>query len=89
VLEQALKKKQVREALMGLRPEQGFYARLRQALAQYRELSTKGEWPQVTAGPSLKKNLGSDRVVELRKRLAASGDLEANEAKRGIILMRN
>jgi murein L,D-transpeptidase YcbB/YkuD len=83
VLEQALKKKQVREALMGLRPEQGFYARLRQALAQYRELSTKGEWPQVTAGPSLKKNLGSDRVVELRKRLAASGDLEANEAKRG------
>lgn len=83
VLEQALKKKQVRKALMGLRPEQGSYARLRQALARYRELSSKGEWPRVTAGPSLKKNLTSDRVVELRKRLAASGDLETNEAKTG------
>jgi L,D-transpeptidase YcbB len=81
VLEQALKKKQVREALMGLRPEQGYYARLKQALAQYRELSSKGEWPRVTAGPSLKKDLTSDRVAELRKRLAASGDLEANEAR--------
>jgi len=83
VLEQALKKKQVREALMGLRPEQGSYARLRQALAQYRELSSKGEWPRVAAGPPLKKDLTSDRVVELRKRLAASGDLEANKTNRG------
>jgi murein L,D-transpeptidase YcbB/YkuD len=83
VLEQALRKKQVREALMGLRPEQGSYARLRQALARYRELSLKGEWPRVTAGTPLKKDLTSDRVAELRKRLAASGDLEADEAKGG------
>jgi len=83
VLEQALRKKQVREALMGLRPEQGSYARLRQALARYRELSLKGEWQRVTAGTPLKKDLTSDRVAELRKRLAASGDLEADEAKGG------
>jgi len=81
VLEQALKKKQIREALMRLRPEQSFYARLRHALARYRELSSKGEWPRVSAGPPLKKDSTSDRVVELRKRLAASGDLETNEAK--------
>ena len=78
-LEQALKKKQVREALAMMRPEQVSYERLRQALALYRELSLKGEWPQVSAGPVLKKDAVSDRVVELRKRLAASRDLEAEE----------
>jgi len=83
VLEQALKKKQIREALMRLRPEQGSYASLRQYLARYRELSSKGEWPRVSAGAALKKDVTSYRVVELRKRLASSGDLEINEAKRG------
>jgi murein L,D-transpeptidase YcbB/YkuD len=84
VLELALKKKQIREALVRLRPEQGSYVRLRQALARYRELSSKGEWPQVSAGPPLKKDSVSGRVVELKKRLAASGDLEAEEEKKGV-----
>lgn len=79
VLEQALKKKQVREALMTLRPEQGSYGRLKKALARYRELSSRGEWPLVSTGSRLKKGFVSDRVVELRRRLAASGDLEAVE----------
>lgn len=83
VLEQALKKKQVRESLIRLRPEQGVYSRLRQALARYRGLSLKGEWPQVSTGPRLKKGSTSDRVLELRKRLAASGDLESDEANGG------
>jgi murein L,D-transpeptidase YcbB/YkuD len=83
VLEQALKKKQIREALAALRPEQASYKRLRQFLARYRELSSKGEWPQVSTGPLLKKGSMSDRVVELRKRLAASGELEADEARGG------
>ena len=81
VLEQALKKKQIREALAALRPEQASYKGLRQSLARYRELSSKGEWPQVSTGPLLKKGSMSDRVVELRKRLAASGELEADEAR--------
>ncbi len=81
VLEQALRKKRIREALMKLRPGQDSYARLRQALAWYRELLSKDEWPRVSNGPLLKKKSASDRVVELRKRLAASGDLEADEAR--------
>ena len=89
VLEQALRKKQIREALMRLRPEQGSYAKLRQALAQYRELSSKGEWPMVSCGPSLKKDVRSERVVELRKRLAASGDLDAGKAKGGNLFDEN
>ena len=79
VLEQAVRKKQIREALMRLRPEQGSYAKLRQALARYRALSSTGGWPQVAAGPLLEKDSASYRVVELRKRLAASGDLDAND----------
>ncbi len=80
VLEQALREKQVREALTRLRPEQASYEGLREALARYRELlSSKGEWPRVSAGPPLKQDSESDRVVELKRRLAASGDLEAGE----------
>jgi len=83
VLEQALKKKRIREALMKLRPGQDSYARLRQALAWYRELLSKDEWPSVSNGPLLKNKSISGRVVELRKRLAASADLEADEARGG------
>jgi murein L,D-transpeptidase YcbB/YkuD len=80
VLEQALKSKQIRESLERLRPEQDSYGRLKRALAHYRELLSKGEWPLVSIGPPLKKDSRSARVVELRKRLAASGDLEPAEA---------
>ena len=80
VLEQAVRKKQIREALIKLRPEQSSYAKLRQALALYRELLLKGEWPRISSGPFLKKDVSSERVVELRKRLAASGDLDVGKA---------
>jgi len=83
VLEQAVRKKQILEALIKLRPEQGSYAKLRQALARYRELLLKGEWPRISSGPFLKKDVRSERVVELRKRLAASGDLDVGKAGGG------
>ncbi len=83
VLEQALARKQIREALTGLRPAQESYGRLRKALASYRELSSKGQWPPVSNGPVFKKDSTSYRVVELRQRLSASGDLEAGEANGG------
>jgi L,D-transpeptidase YcbB len=82
-LEQALREKQIRETLLKLRPEQGSYGRLKQTLAQYRDLLSKGEWPLVLSGPSLRNKIVSERVVALRKRLEASGDLEADGAKGG------
>jgi murein L,D-transpeptidase YcbB/YkuD len=75
VLEQALEKKRIREAVMKLRPQQASYDRLRQALAVYRSLMMRGEWPQVSGGHLLRRGSVSRRVVELRKRLAASGDI--------------
>jgi murein L,D-transpeptidase YcbB/YkuD len=83
VLEQALRKKQIREALIGLRPVQDSYKKLKQTLAQHRELSLGGEWPNVSSGPSLKKGTKSARVGELRRRLAASGDLDSGKNGQG------
>jgi murein L,D-transpeptidase YcbB/YkuD len=83
LLEQALRKKQIREILMGLRPEKGNYTRLRRALAEYRGMASKGEWSLLSDGPRMKKGFRSDRVAELGKRLAASGDLRADEATGG------
>jgi murein L,D-transpeptidase YcbB/YkuD len=69
--------------LLKLRPEQGSYGRLKQALARYRDLSSKVDWPLVSHGPALKNGSVSERVLELRKRLAASGDQEGDGAKGG------
>ena len=83
VLEQALKKKEIKEAMTRFRPEHGSYARLRQALARYRELLLKGDWPQLSDGSPLKLHASSPRVAELGKRLVASGDLAPDEVKGG------
>jgi murein L,D-transpeptidase YcbB/YkuD len=82
VLEQALKSKEIREAVMRLRPEQVSYDRLRQALAVYRALLRKGGWPRVSRGPLLRKGSVSNRVVELERRLDASGDIAADWTNR-------
>jgi L,D-transpeptidase YcbB len=79
VLEQALRKKQIREALTGLRPQKDIYNRLRLALARYRDDSSKTEWPRVSAGPKIKMGSKSGRVAELRKRLEASSDMTVDQ----------
>ena len=76
VLEQALKNKEIKEAMISFRPEEGSYVRLRQMLAHYRQLFEKGEWPQLSDGSPLKLNSTSSRVADLKKRLAASNDLD-------------
>ncbi len=89
VLEQALRRKQIREALMMLRPEDGSYGRLKKALAQRRQMASRGEWPLVSSVVRLKKGSSSDSVVELRRRLAASGDLHAADIKAGQLFDEN
>jgi L,D-transpeptidase YcbB len=83
LLDKALRENQVLETLTNLRPEKGIYTRLKRALEQYRELVSIGEWPQLEPGPALRKGARSHRVAELRKRLAASGDLIVNETAAG------
>jgi murein L,D-transpeptidase YcbB/YkuD len=47
------------------------------AIQQYRDLVARGGWPTVPAGHSLKIGSKGANVVALRRRLMASGDLEA------------
>jgi len=71
----ALTKNQLREAVARVRPEHWWYAKARAALAQYRALAEKGGWPPISPGPALKLGAKGPRVVELRRRLAATGEL--------------
>ena len=55
------------------------YARLKEALAKYRELAAHGEWPTIAKGKALKSGMDDPRVAVLRQRLLATGDLKSNE----------
>ena len=55
------------------------YHRLKKALANYRELASHGQWPQISSGQPLKAGMDDPRVPTLRKRLLASGDLKSND----------
>lgn len=55
------------------------YHRLKTALAKYREMAAKSEWPIVKKGKPLKEGMDDPRVVTLRARLTASSDLKSNE----------
>ena len=56
-------------------PRQAFYQRFKDALARYRSLRGRGGWPVDFEGTSLKPDVRDPRVVRLRARLAAEGDL--------------
>ena len=64
-------------AISGLAPRADGYARLRQALASYRDLAAQGGWPPIPPGPRLRPGDSGPRVAALAARLAASGDLPA------------
>ncbi len=76
VLQTALDSGTIDETLDSLLPPQPGYARLKQALARYRDMAAKGHWLTVPDGPKMQKGDRDERVVALRKRLMASGDLD-------------
>ncbi len=69
-LEKALQSEDVAASLRSLAPPNPRYARLRDALARYREI---GNWPKVPGG--LEKGARGAGVLALRNRLTAEGDL--------------
>ena len=50
------------------------YQRLRATLVQYREVASKGGWPTIPDGPTLKRGDNGPRVAALRERLSLGGD---------------
>ena len=50
---------------------------LESALAHYQQLAAQGGWPQVPVGPALHEGERDERILLLKERLVASGDLAA------------
>lgn len=65
----------IRTFITGYQPQQDQYRRLRATYARYRSIAGAGGWPAVPEGPTLKPGMTDDRVVSLRARLRAEGDL--------------
>jgi murein L,D-transpeptidase YcbB/YkuD len=71
----AIETKKVREFLERMQPPFALYKRLGTALEDYRKIAAGGGWKTVETGPTLRPGTRDRRVAQLRKRLAASGDL--------------
>jgi murein L,D-transpeptidase YcbB/YkuD len=78
-LRNALDSGDIQEALAGLSPSYPGYARLMDELVRYQGVAARGGWPVIPAGPKLGKGFRDGRVIALRKRLIASGDLVMTE----------
>jgi murein L,D-transpeptidase YcbB/YkuD len=68
-------KNRIDEAFGWARPKSRRYDMLREGLAQYRSIKAAGGWPQIPNGPAIKPGDSDPRIVLIRKRLSASGDL--------------
>ncbi|NTV46275.1 MAG: L,D-transpeptidase family protein [Chlorobiales bacterium] len=77
ILQNALLLNQVQSSLISLLPMESEYDRLRNALAEYRNLEKRGGWPTVQKGADLKKGDKDQRVATLRKRLLITGDCQS------------
>ena len=66
--------------LISLAPQTAEYDRLRDKLAEMRELAEHGGWPSVPEGETLKPGMDDPRVPALRAYLAAVGDFEGDPA---------
>lgn len=62
-------------------PQEEVYSRMREALAQLRQVRDAGGWPKVAEGQSLKPGMDGAVVAQLRARLVAGGYLEPHKGK--------
>lgn len=65
-------------AIEALKPTHFIYTGLKAALARVRAAVSAGGWPTVPAGPALKPGAIDPRVVAVRRRLSATGELRAD-----------
>ena len=77
----ALRSTDPQSMLDRVRPRRKEYASLVKALGDYRDILEHGGWPAVPSGGKLRQGDRGPRVVALRDRLRASGDLEGGGSK--------
>ena len=76
-IEQALGASSLAEFIQLAAPSGPVYRHLQAALGRYRAIAASGGWPVVAEGKTLRKGDRDKRVISIRKRLSASGDLAA------------
>jgi L,D-transpeptidase YcbB len=81
-LGQVTEKGGIAAGLANLKPVGPMYANLVAALARYRALAAAGGWEAVAEGPTLRRGESGPRIVQLRRRLQAEGDLTAGTVSR-------
>lgn len=64
-----------------LPPAYAGYHRLKRSLERYRDLVKAGGWTTIGDGPSIKPGMEDDRILSVRKRLIATGELDAKHDK--------
>ena len=82
-LEQAIQNNRIADSLRELRPQVPEYERLRNVLAEYRQIQSTGGWSTVPAKVTLKPGQRSPHVTAIAKRLAATGDYDGQVASDG------
>jgi len=75
IVSQTLAAPDTKAYLASLPPASPVYHGLVKVLATLRAQQAAGGWPQLPDGPKLESGKSSDRIVKLRQRLAASGEL--------------
>ena len=79
-LEQAARLAQLLEApallaaVQAQAPDLDLYRQLQAALKHYRRVATRGDWPKVASGPTLRPDARDPRVAAVRARLAVEED---------------
>ena len=74
-LRAVLQHKHLKEAISDLKPHISMYKYLREGLVHYREIASRGGWPKIPEGETLKPGMTDPRVISLRKYLKVTGDL--------------
>lgn len=74
-LQSALAQGAVLESLEALAPAQPGYQALQAGLVRYRAIASGGGWPRIDEGDLLRPGARDPRVLQLRARLEATGDL--------------
>jgi murein L,D-transpeptidase YcbB/YkuD len=74
-----LSNKNISGLLDSLKPQTFLYEGLKKALTDYQNIASKGGWPKMSAGETLKKGMSGSRVIELKNYLIATGDYKGSQ----------
>lgn len=74
-LENSTRAKKVEKVLSEMIPNTTEYNRLKEALVYYRNEAVKGGWPKVSGGKKIEPGANNPRILAVRKRLRATGEL--------------